>query len=100
MLASVSSLLTIYLTNSTTFVTRKESGVLRHDFPVSGKEPAGMATKRKVMYYVGVQSPLLFPLAKRIYRPRLQVAVYQRSKPYYPVCGSHGHPLAFDLIGS
>ncbi|KAF8070501.1 chloride channel [Lyophyllum atratum] len=54
-LALVSALLTIYLTNSTTFVTRKESGVLAPDFPdsaTSSKIPSQVASsKRKVMYY-------------------------------------------------
>lgn len=45
-LALISCLLTIYLTKSTTFVTRKESGVLSPDF-----EDAPAAPKRKVMYY-------------------------------------------------
>ncbi|KAG6900256.1 hypothetical protein C0993_000709 [Termitomyces sp. T159_Od127] len=52
-LALFSALLTIYLTNSTTFVTRKESGVLSPDFPgtdTSSKNPASNA-KRKIMYY-------------------------------------------------
>lgn len=56
-LALTSSLLTIYLTNSTTFVTRKESGVLSPQFSVSTDEPAKdrispAAARRKVMYYV------------------------------------------------
>lgn len=55
-LALSSTLLTLYLTNSTSFVTRKESGVLAPDFPGAPPEvkdqlpPAAM--KRKVMYYV------------------------------------------------
>lgn len=46
-------MLTIYLTNSTTFVTRKESGVLSPEFSElkSPQEPAP-ENKRKVMYYV------------------------------------------------
>ncbi|KAF5385897.1 hypothetical protein D9615_002221 [Tricholomella constricta] len=54
-LALTSTLLTIYLTNSTTFVTRKESGVLAPDFPgsvTSSKDrPLPAVSKRKVMYY-------------------------------------------------
>ncbi|KAG6845931.1 hypothetical protein H0H87_000737 [Tephrocybe sp. NHM501043] len=54
-LALVSCLLTINLTNSTTFVTRKESGVLSPDFPNADDDPKNLASnaKRKVMYYVG-----------------------------------------------
>ncbi|KAK7053320.1 hypothetical protein VNI00_003946 [Paramarasmius palmivorus] len=52
LLALISCLLTIYLTNSTTFVTRKESGVLSPDFDFNQK-PRGRnaAPKRKVMFY-------------------------------------------------
>ncbi|KAF8664358.1 hypothetical protein AX16_000730 [Volvariella volvacea WC 439] len=54
-LALISSLLTIYLTNSTTFTTRKESGVLAAKFDTNGdrngKGSATGATGRKVMYY-------------------------------------------------
>ncbi|RDB25370.1 H(+)/Cl(-) exchange transporter 5 [Hypsizygus marmoreus] len=54
-LALTSSLLTIYLTNSTTFITRKESGVLAPDFLSSTNRPKAQETaavsKRKVMYY-------------------------------------------------
>ncbi|KAJ7178489.1 chloride channel [Mycena crocata] len=51
-LATLSCLLTLFLTNSTTFVTRKESGVLAPGFadapnPTSRTE----LPKRKVMYY-------------------------------------------------
>ncbi|KAG6903056.1 hypothetical protein C0995_007489 [Termitomyces sp. Mi166 len=52
-LALISTLLTIYLTNSTTFVTRKESGVLSPDFPGTAanlKDQTSNA-KRRVMYY-------------------------------------------------
>ncbi|KAJ7579113.1 chloride channel [Mycena floridula] len=53
-LALVSCLLTLYLTNSTTFITRKESGVLAPDFP-DPSEPKDQAavpeSRRKVMYY-------------------------------------------------
>ncbi|KAL0574965.1 hypothetical protein V5O48_007010, partial [Marasmius crinis-equi] len=50
-LALISCLLTIYLTNSTTFVTRKESGVLSSNFdpPTDASNP--LAPKRKVMFY-------------------------------------------------
>ncbi|TFK75368.1 hypothetical protein BDN72DRAFT_954992 [Pluteus cervinus] len=56
LLALVSSLLTIYLTNSTTFMTRKESGVLSPKFSeashdLKGKSTTGNAGGRKVMYY-------------------------------------------------
>ncbi|KAG6911122.1 hypothetical protein DXG01_003862 [Tephrocybe rancida] len=50
-LALISSLLTIYLTDSTTFVTRKESGVLSPDFPGSDPKDSAPDAKRKVMYY-------------------------------------------------
>ncbi|KAG5648490.1 hypothetical protein DXG03_003101 [Asterophora parasitica] len=54
-LALVSTILTIYLTNSTTFVTRKESGVLKADFPGSNPDskdqPRTIVAKRKIMYY-------------------------------------------------
>ncbi|KAG5639396.1 hypothetical protein H0H81_002928 [Sphagnurus paluster] len=49
-LALVSSLLTIYLTNSTTFTTRKESGVLAADITSSDKHSVTVS-KRKVMFY-------------------------------------------------
>ncbi|KAJ7770176.1 chloride channel [Mycena maculata] len=51
-LATLSCLLTLFLTNSTTFVTRKESGVLAPGFadsPNPGKRAD--LPKRKVMYY-------------------------------------------------
>ncbi|TFK44756.1 voltage-gated chloride channel [Crucibulum laeve] len=54
LLALVSCLLTIYLTNSTTFVTRKESGVLAPGFegPHTKNQTSSASTpKRKVMYY-------------------------------------------------
>ncbi|ESK97097.1 voltage-gated chloride channel [Moniliophthora roreri MCA 2997] len=52
-LALVSCLLTIYLTNSTTFVTRKESGVLSSDFDPDKKLRGRSAVppKRKIMFY-------------------------------------------------
>ncbi|KAF9450421.1 hypothetical protein P691DRAFT_810365 [Macrolepiota fuliginosa MF-IS2] len=52
LLASVSSVLTLYLTNSTTFTTRKESGVLKPEFadPRTPADPS-LTPKRKVMYY-------------------------------------------------
>ncbi|KAF8910368.1 chloride channel [Mucidula mucida] len=53
-LAFVSCVLTLYLTNSTTFVTRKESGVLAPDFPETPRvkdPPSGAAPKRKIMFY-------------------------------------------------
>jgi chloride channel 3/4/5 len=56
MLAVTSCLLTIYLTKSTTFITRKESGVLAPDFvepSEASKTPDPLVEpKRKVMYYV------------------------------------------------
>lgn len=54
-MAIVSSLLTINLTASTSFVTRKDSGVLSESFPDAdreGKTPAVPEPKRKVLYYV------------------------------------------------
>ncbi|KAF8210342.1 chloride channel [Mycena galopus ATCC 62051] len=48
-LATLSCLLTLLLTNSTTFSTRKESGVLAPGF-ADGPDP-GSQPKRKVMYY-------------------------------------------------
>ncbi|KAG1802616.1 chloride channel [Suillus plorans] len=52
-LASTSSLLTINLTASTSFVTRKEFGVLSPDFNKSGEQnaPSSLQPKRGVMYY-------------------------------------------------
>ncbi|KAH9942350.1 chloride channel [Epithele typhae] len=55
LLAVISSLLTIYLTASTSFVTRKDSGVLSPTF-ASGDDAKSMAnppsgTPRKVLYY-------------------------------------------------
>ncbi|KAI0267130.1 chloride channel [Gloeopeniophorella convolvens] len=57
LLAFVSSILTIYLTASTSFVTRKDSGVLSPDFdtPTEGAKapapPVEHPARRKVMYY-------------------------------------------------
>ncbi|KAI9507422.1 chloride channel [Russula earlei] len=57
LLALVSSLLTIHLTASTSFVTRKDSGVLSPDFDTpteDGKRfapPADSPARRKVLYY-------------------------------------------------
>jgi chloride channel 3/4/5 len=53
LLASVSCMLTIYLTASTSFVTRKESGVLSPNFPVNDNKstPQAVESKRKVLYY-------------------------------------------------
>lgn len=53
LLASTSSLLTIYLTASTSFVTRKESGVLSPHFDKSGEQNASSSSqpKRRVIYY-------------------------------------------------
>ncbi|KAG2756096.1 hypothetical protein P692DRAFT_20715982 [Suillus brevipes Sb2] len=53
LLASTSSLLTIYLTASTSFVTRKESGVLSPDFDKSGERSPSRPSqpRRGVMYY-------------------------------------------------
>lgn len=51
-LAFASSLLTIYLTDSTTFTTRKESGVFAPIFDNNSKDQTmHIAAKRKVMYY-------------------------------------------------
>ncbi|EMD37662.1 hypothetical protein CERSUDRAFT_114309 [Gelatoporia subvermispora B] len=55
-LATISSLLTIYLTASTTFVTRKDSGVLAPEFETAdASQKAALAPvseqKRKVLYY-------------------------------------------------
>ncbi|KAF5370652.1 hypothetical protein D9758_001997 [Tetrapyrgos nigripes] len=47
LLAFVSCLLTIYLTNSTTFVTRKESGVLSPEFLGSKGSPNDVRSQRK-----------------------------------------------------
>ncbi|KXN92468.1 H(+)/Cl(-) exchange transporter 3 [Leucoagaricus sp. SymC.cos] len=51
-LATMSCLLTLYLTDSTTFTTRKESGVLKPEFadPRTPVDPS-LTTRRKVMYY-------------------------------------------------
>ncbi|KAL0956550.1 hypothetical protein HGRIS_002688 [Hohenbuehelia grisea] len=52
LLASTSCLLTIYLTKSTTFVTRKESGVLAPEYADSDvKRSTDTQAKRKVLYY-------------------------------------------------
>jgi len=61
-LALTSCLLTIYLTNSTTFVTRKESGVASSP-QLENKDASGIqvAPKRKVMYYVSVSLSLPGP---------------------------------------
>lgn len=56
-LALVSSVLTIYLTASTSFVTRKDSGVLSPDFATPTEDdpvfapPPESPVKRKVLYY-------------------------------------------------
>ncbi|KAH0589057.1 hypothetical protein H2248_004829 [Termitomyces sp. 'cryptogamus'] len=50
-LALISTLLTICLTDSTTFVTRKESGVLSPDFPGTAASNKDLEVKRRVMYY-------------------------------------------------
>ncbi|KAI0335116.1 hypothetical protein GY45DRAFT_1241346 [Cubamyces sp. BRFM 1775] len=56
-LAILSALLTIYLTASTSFVTRKDSGVLSSTFATGNDgqkvtdPPAGGAAQRKVLYY-------------------------------------------------
>jgi hypothetical protein len=54
--AVTSALLTIYLTSSTSFVTRKDSGVLGPLFADDGADtkaaPSQPERKRKVMYYV------------------------------------------------
>lgn len=54
-MAIVSCLLTLKLTASTSFVTRKESGVLSEDFAgTETKAPTGPSSepKRRVLYYV------------------------------------------------
>ncbi|KAF7315600.1 Chloride channel protein [Mycena indigotica] len=51
LLATLSCLLTLYLTNSTTFVTRKESGVLAPGFADAPDLPGREKPNRKVMYY-------------------------------------------------
>lgn len=53
LLASTSSLLTIYLTESTSFITRKESGVLSPHFDKRGEQTASSSSqpKRGVMFY-------------------------------------------------
>ncbi|KAH7888657.1 chloride channel [Phlebopus sp. FC_14] len=53
LLATVSSLLTVHLTASTSFVTRKESGVLSPQFDRNGDGKQDLHTqfKRKVLYY-------------------------------------------------
>ncbi|KAF8893807.1 voltage-gated chloride channel [Infundibulicybe gibba] len=51
-LATLSCLLTIYLTDSTTFTTRKESAALGIGFPEATKDsPAAPPSERRVMYY-------------------------------------------------
>ncbi|KAJ7072261.1 chloride channel [Mycena amicta] len=50
-LATLSCVLTLYLTNSTTFVTRKESGVLAPGFADVPELPGREKPNRKVMYY-------------------------------------------------
>ncbi|KAJ6625582.1 chloride channel [Mycena sp. CBHHK59/15] len=53
LLATTSCLLTLNLTNSTTFITRKESGVLAPGFSDTPAEPASQTEqpKREIMYY-------------------------------------------------
>ncbi|KAF7288681.1 Chloride channel protein [Mycena chlorophos] len=50
-LATLSCVLTLYLTNSTTFVTRKESGVLAPGFADVPELPGREKANRKVAYY-------------------------------------------------
>ncbi|KAL1701528.1 chloride channel [Schizophyllum commune] len=50
-LAFLSCILTLYLTKSTTFVTRKESGILSPAFEGDEPKDKPAAPKRKVMYY-------------------------------------------------
>ena len=54
LLASISSLLTIHLTASTSFMTRKESGVLAPEFDKSDEQAQSSSSqpKRKVLHYV------------------------------------------------
>ncbi|KIJ67825.1 hypothetical protein HYDPIDRAFT_107337 [Hydnomerulius pinastri MD-312] len=49
--ATISSLLTIYLTASTSFITRKESGVLSPQFVSNNGKHTASQPKRKEMYY-------------------------------------------------
>ncbi|TFY72949.1 hypothetical protein EVG20_g64 [Dentipellis fragilis] len=57
LLALISSLLTLHFTASTSFVTRKDSGVLSPDFANKDEDgkvsapPADNPSKRKIMYY-------------------------------------------------
>lgn len=55
-LAVISSVLTIRLTNSNRFVTRKDSGVLAPSFDSEAKaEDALVQPKRKIMYFVSLE---------------------------------------------
>lgn len=50
--ATTSSLLTIYLTASTSFTTRKDSGVLSPQFDNTNNKQSNSPIKRKTLYYV------------------------------------------------
>lgn len=82
LLAITSSLLTIYLTNSTTFVTRKESGVLAPQFAEdkSSASPNVPAIKRKVLYYVRVSYYSSYYLPSYVNLDRLLAVVFLRSR--------------------
>lgn len=59
-----SALLTIHLTASNSFITRKDSGVLAPDFAgaIEGQKAASVPAgepKRKVMYYVCMECPYM-----------------------------------------
>ena len=50
--ATISSLLTVHLTASTAFTTRKDSGVLSPQFDNTNNKQSNSPTKRKTLYYV------------------------------------------------
>ncbi len=90
----ISSLLTIHLTASTSFVTRKESGVLSSAFATGddGKStvnpPAGGAQPRKVLFYVCLtsiagQSHML----TIFYRPLVVASLRSRPSCLVSTCG-------------
>lgn len=81
--ATASCLLTIHLTASTSFTTRKDSGVLSPQFDnTNGKHPIP-ATKRQTLHYVRprIRSVILTILGL----PRLQEVVYRKSKRFFQV---------------
>lgn len=101
-LALTSALLTIYLTNSTTFVTRKESGVLAPDFPGSvdgSKGPTPVpVSKRKVMYYVRCSWRSLHQVLAEFYYTRRLVAGFLKLKQFYLVSGCVRFFLALQIL--